>query len=332
MSRCPVCATPANADDRFCEACGHHLIGPEVCWLSSTGDAGACVDGRDHVQVNGSCQWCGQCLKAGDGRVELSLGAVAGITDRGRHRRRNEDAVAVGHTDTATAAVVCDGVSSSSRPDAAARAAVDAGIRTLLRALSDGMNPSLATHNAARAAVRAVVKLGNSENRHNPPSCTYVSMVVTAADVTVGWIGDSRAYWLAGAESARSSCLTVDDTLAGQLQEAGVRVEKTDSHTAALTRWVGADARDIEPRIKTFGPPGSGRVLLCTDGLSRYLSTPHDLAVAAAGDPPEVAVRRLTQLALDAGGHDNITVVVTPFPPAGGRGPRPAHSRGETNR
>lgn len=330
MSRCPACATPANADDRYCEKCGHHLPnrpGPDMCWLSSTGNAGACVDGRDHARVNGSCQRCGQHLVAGEDRVELSLGAVAGITDRGHYRHRNEDAVAVGHTDAATAAVVCDGVSSSTRPDIAARTAVDAGIKALLDALSEGMTPQVATRSAARAAASAVVNLSDPDTRHNPPSCTYVSMVVTTADVTVGWIGDSRAYWLAHAETVGSSCLTVDDTLAGQLQQAGVRMgSKVDAQATALIRWVGADASDIEPHITTFGPPESGRVLLCTDGLSRYLSAPHDLAVAAAYGPPDVAARRLTQLALDAGGHDNITVVVAPFPPTGGRGPRPARA------
>lgn len=298
MGRCPACATATSADDRFCEACGHNLSSRHrrgVRWLSSTSDAGACV--------------------------ELSLGAVAGVTHQGWRRRRNEDAVAVGHTDTATAAVVCDGVSSSSRPDTAARAAVDAGIRALLRALTDKMSPAVATKSAAKAAVSAVADLSQPDTWHNPPSCTYVSVVITADEVTVGWIGDSRAYWLAAPQTAESSCLTVDDTLAGQLREAGVSVDvKADSPATALIRWVGADAGDIEPYITTFDPPGHGRVLLCTDGLSRYVSAADDLAAAAAADPPEVAARRLTQMALDAGGQDNITVVVAPFPPAGGSG------------
>jgi PPM family protein phosphatase len=334
VEHCPSCGTATGTADRYCEVCGRDLrerATHGTRWLSSSGEATACVGGGEHLDGDHGCRRCGQWLATGRDRVELGIGPVAGITDRGLRRRRNEDAVAVGRTGTATAAVVCDGVSYSSRADTAALAATDAGIRALLLALDSGRPPREATMIAARVAIDAVVDLNGPQTCHNPPSCTYVSAVVTADTVTVGWVGDSRAYWLGAGDG--SSCLTVDDTLAGQLRGAGVGVDpKLGPQAAALIRWVGADAGDIEPHIATFDPPGSGRVLLCTDGLSRYLSVPGDLAAAAAGEPPEVAARLLTQLALDAGGHDNITVVVAAFPPAARSGPWQAHPEGEPSR
>jgi serine/threonine protein phosphatase PrpC len=68
--------------------------------------------------------------------------------------------------------------------------------------------------------------------------------------------------------------------------------------------------------VRTFVPTGPGRVLLCSDGLSRYLPIPADIAAAAVGAPPE-AVQTLLRIALDAGGQDNIAIVLTPYPSAG---------------
>jgi len=316
---CIACGTIAAPEDRYCEFCGHELV--DLHWVSSTGASGTCADGKVHPVAGGVCRGCGQRIIATGDMVEIGIDRIVGLSHRGHTRRRNEDAAAVGHTDTAAAAVVCDGVSTSTRSETAARIAVDTGIRTLLDALSRGLNPHSATRNAVRAAFSAVAGLSVAATRHNPPSCTYVSTVVTPDEVTVGWIGDSRAYWLADTAPVGSICLTVYDTLAGQLREAGVpAATKFDANATALIRWIGADAGDVAPNITTFGPTGPGQVLLCTDGLTRYVTAPRDLAGAVAGDRPGAAAHLLTQLALDGGGKDNITVVLVPFPPAGDRG------------
>jgi len=93
----------------------------------------------------------------------------------------------------------------------------------------------------------------------------------------------------------------------------------------------GADAYDVEPHIVTFGPPGPGRVLLCHRRLVALPVGGPRLAAAATQDPPEVAARRLTRLALDGRRQDNITVVIMPFPPEGG-GPLRAQTPGEQGR
>jgi serine/threonine protein phosphatase PrpC len=159
--------------------------------------------------------------------------------------------------------------------------------------------------------------------------------VETGETVTVGWVGDSRAYWLpdplppdAPTATARPAgegtvgvapvCLTTDDNVAGRLAAStGGRVstvEHPDGPAGALVRWLGADAGDTTPHVSTVRPSGPGRVLVCSDGLFRYRPDPVELAAATpTGTPMEVA-RALVELALAAGGEDNVSVAVIPFP------------------
>jgi serine/threonine protein phosphatase PrpC len=305
--------------DRFCESCGHRLI-PALQWLSSKALPGPCPHcGSSDVGAQGYCENCGQRRGAGQDHAELDLGGLGGATDRGHHKARNEDAMAIATLGAASIAVVCDGVSSSTRPDTAATAAIDACMPALLEVLGRGGSPRTATEAGTRAAAKAVVALGTPAD--NPPSCTYVSAIVTGTEVTVGWVGDSRAYWLDGAES---SCLTTDDSLAAQLAARGGEAGQptapaadADPRSLALIRWLGADAGDTEPTVVVFAPTGPGTVLVCSDGLHRYLPEPDKLAeaTAAIGEPPTATAAALTQFALDSGGVDNIAIAVLPFPP-----------------
>ena len=315
---CPACGLVPATDGRWCERCGHDLWAANgaPAWLSSaTGDR-PCLTCGGAVGTDGYCGQCGRRRIRGLDRVALDLGAVAGMTDRGRSHHHNEDAFAIGRhgagDDTVTVTVVCDGVSASSRADEAAVAATEAGIDALLRALAAGASATAATETAAAAAATAAAATGTSSET-NPPGCTYVSAVVAPDAVTIGWIGDSRAYWV-GADGVRG--LTVDDNLGTQLAALGLPGEPNTPgfHAAALVRWLGADAAETAAHVDSFTPAGPGVVVVCSDGLSRYLPTPDDLAPLPDGQPAAVA-RALTQRALDAGGQDNIAVVVLPFPP-----------------
>ncbi|MFD0970552.1 PP2C family protein-serine/threonine phosphatase [Plantactinospora endophytica] len=259
----------------------------------------------------------------GRDRADLDLGPVAAVTDRAR-RRRNEDAVTIGRLGPTIAAVVCDGVSTSLRADLAAHAAAEAGLSAMLAALAGGAPPPDAVGAAGRAAAGAARATAVSDDGQVPPSCTFVAAVVTVGSVTVGWIGDSRAYWL-GPDGAvhEAVCLTVDDSVVGQIR-AGRPVPpgaEQDPTSKALVRWLGADSGDAEPQVVTFQPGRPGRLVICSDGLSHYL--PNAAALAArvpgpGGATPIAIAQNLTRFAVEAGGHDNIAVAVLPFPPAAG--------------
>ncbi len=312
---CPACATPVYPGEGFCEACGHRLDTP----VHRCPGCGAVA-----LSTDGYCDQCGLRQPDGTDHTEVEAAGSAGVSDRGKRHSRNEDAMALTGTRDGVAAVVCDGVSSSSRPEEASRIAADTAAATLAELRASGADPESAMRAAAARAGEAVAGLvapASGETTQpsggEPPSCTFVSALTHGRSVTVGWIGDSRAYWLAGDGTAAR--LTDDDSWAGQMVASGALTEEeAERHPNAhvITAWLGADSGALDPHVRTLTPVGAGAVLVCSDGLWNYLPEAAELsaAVPSAASEPLAAARSLTRLALDAGGRDNITVVVIPFP------------------
>ncbi|PRY34805.1 PP2C family serine/threonine-protein phosphatase [Umezawaea tangerina] len=325
MTNCPECDEPVAAEDRFCESCGRNLLVRTTPVGGPDGTAAAlCACGSTEIDEEGFCEQCGRAQPVGRDRMEFVLPTIAGISDRGRRRARNEDSMAFGHVHArGVAAIVCDGVASSERADEASQAAVDAANAVLVDALVEGTDPERATVLAVAAANRAAGALARAEAPDVAPSCTYVSAMRTDDGAVVGWVGDSRAYWLADVGNATPSRrLTKDDTWAAQLVADGVLTEAeavNDRRSHVLSRWLGGDSGQVSPHVVALRPEESGVVLLCSDGLWNYLPEVEDLdAARTRGTTPVELARELTEHALAAGGHDNITVVVIEV--GGGRG------------
>jgi serine/threonine protein phosphatase PrpC len=243
--------------------------------------------------------------------------------------------------------VVCDGVSTSIRPAEASLAAAQAAAEVLRAAAQDGTDLTEASSAAVRSAEAAVASLAQSPG--GVGSATFVSAVITGSAATLCWLGDSRAYWLGapvtpGAEppaaespAAESPApgsaapgspapetahrLTRDDSLAEEMVAAGLLPEDealSSPHAHVVTRWVGADPGEATPHVVTFEPPGPGVLLLCSDGLWNYQPDAGKLAglaLPSALTDPLGAAQALVTFAIEAGGRDNITVVLAPFPP-----------------
>ncbi|MCD0482779.1 protein phosphatase 2C domain-containing protein [Streptacidiphilus sp. ASG 303] len=300
-------------------------------------DGPPCPRCGGRAAADGRCGTCGTAPGSSGDRTEQALDGVAGVSDRGLRHHRNEDSFAVAATSlpdggSAVVAVVCDGVSSATRPDEASRTAADTASESLLTALESGTGPVRAMHDALLDAARAVDALardgGAPEPGRNSPACTCVSAVAAGGAVTIGWVGDSRAYWIPDdRESAEPYRLTEDDSWAARMVAAGLMEEAeayADPRAHAITGWLGADAGEPDPHTVSFTPHVPGVVLVCTDGLWNYAEAATDLADAVPADArtePLNAARELVRFALAGGGHDNITVAVLPFPPAPGRRP-----------
>jgi serine/threonine protein phosphatase PrpC len=328
---CSACGEPVGATDSFCEACGAELAPILVSDGEGTGPGRCSFCTSSRVTADGYCESCGRKVPGGRDHTEFDLGMLAGVTDRGLRHPRNEDAMALATANTeagpAVVAVVCDGVSSSARPDEASLAAARAAARVLLTAVRTGEDPLTASPEAVRAAADAVAGLAGPPG--DPPAATFVSAVLTRDAATVCWLGDSRAYWLATGPGSATQQLTRDDSVAEEMAAAGL--PEADAHASAqahvVTRWIGVDLRGAAPHVLRFEPPGPGALLLCSDGLWNYqpeAAALAGLALPAALTDPLGAARALASFALDAGGADNVTVVLVPFPADPARFPRTA--------
>ncbi|MER7191769.1 PP2C family serine/threonine-protein phosphatase [Streptomyces flaveolus] len=295
----------------------------------------ACRAGR--VDDDGYCENCGHAQPRERDHMEQESGPVAAVSDRGLRHHRNEDAFCVGHTalpdgTPATVAIVCDGVSSATRPDDASLAASRAAGESLLAVLPRGTHPQQAMHDAIVAASHAVNALADEPAtareqapHQNAPACTLVGAVVTSDLLVVGWVGDSRVYWVPVDRGTPPARLTEDDSWAAQMVAAGLMNEAeayADERAHAITGWLGADAYELEPHTASFKPDRPGVVVVCTDGLWNYAESAEEMARAVPLDAaarPLHSARVLVGHALDGGGHDNVTVAVVPFPapPAG---------------
>jgi PPM family protein phosphatase len=311
---CSSCAELVLFDDTFCESCGATLrTAPKA--NSGTAATNVCVQCNGAVGPDQYCTECGHKQPAPRDHMEIDLGATAaGVADRGIRHHRNEDSMQLAVTvDGRVIAVVCDGVSSSSRSDEASQAAVDATLDCVRTLLATGATATEALLEGAVRANEAVSAIA-AEPGSEPPSCTFVAGVVAPGELTLAWIGDSRAYVLTGAALTLESS---DDSWARLQVDMGAMTEAdamADRRAHVITRWLGSDS-DREPaRTKTVALSEGAVVLLCSDGLWNEVSD-HDLATFMNADPnrsPLDVARELCAAANTAGGRDNITVLVVP--------------------
>jgi serine/threonine protein phosphatase PrpC len=308
MTECASCADERAAGAAFCEACGRQLNGERPC--PSCGTTGS-------VGADGYCENCGMLIVRERDHLEADAGEVAAaVTDRGHRHHRNEDAMWLATRGADVDVVVSDGVSASYDPDVASLTAAE----TAGALLTD--DPDVAA--AIVSARTAVAKLADGDDPRRQvsnPACTIVAAVVRGSDVSIGWVGDSRAYWLPTEGPAEQ--LTEDDSWATHVIALGAdpEVALRDPKAHAITAWLGADAAPVAPRTGEFTVTAPGHLVLCSDGLWNYLPDPADFADVTRACLREQgtlidAARALAGFANASGGADNITVALIPVHPA----------------
>src|SRR4051794_29172785 len=302
MTDCASCADERAAGAAFCEACGRALGAP----CPNCGIPGG-------VGEDGYCQNCGMLAGRPRDHIETDCGEVAAAaTDRGRRHHRNEDAMWLAVRGGDVDVVVSDGVSASFDPDVASETA--AGTAGALLAGSPDVSAAIL---GAKQAVAALASTGDPRRAASNPACTIVAATVRGAEINVGWVGDSRAYWLPPEGPAEQ--LTEDDSWATHAIAMGAdpAAAMRDPKAHAITAWLGADAAPGAPQVGAFPVVGAGPLVLCSDGLWNSLTDPADFAATVrehlrAGGTLVGAARGLADFANAAGGADNITVAIVP--------------------
>jgi hypothetical protein len=132
-----------------------------------------------------------------------------------------------------------------------------------------------------------------------------LAAVIRGRDLTIGSVGDSPAYLMRDANPRK---LTLDHTVGAMQREAGYPLPEDDPAGRKLVRALGS-----MPSVKVdiiSGPVRAGdHVVLCSDGLTRYVSA-QEIEQTVATSPPPRAVKKLIDLANERGGADNISVIV----------------------
>lgn len=138
---------------------------------------------------------------------------------------------------------------------------------------------------------------------------TLTVAVSLGRDLLIGHIGDSRAYLMRNGQLHQ---LTNDHTLAQALVDAGI-ANPDDTATRAmrhvLTAALGSASEPVDPQVQRLYLSPNDQVLLCTDGLSEMVSEDTITFVMNHSSSSKAACQSLVDLALTAGGVDNVTVV-----------------------
>jgi protein phosphatase len=246
--------------------------------------------------------------------VPISIGFK---TDPGRKRDKNQDSYAVlrradlgGKRDALL--VVADGMGGVKGGEVASRLVAEAVSEKICEALESWNEPSKNLLIAAiEAANTEVMAKNRAESRTETQrmGTTCVSALLEAQSLTVGNVGDSRAYLLS---SGRLFQITQDHSQVwGQVQSGQMtRDEARQSrYRNVVTRMVGIDDL-LEPDIFQMNLTEGDILLLCSDGLSSEISDTQIARILATCATPKEACEKLVDAALEAGGSDNITVVV----------------------
>ena len=334
---CPACVIEMPEEDLFCENCGLKLGDPAPDAPEAPQARCICGAPASETDEDGFCLRCGLRARRSESaeparepdptdRIEQQLSPqFAAVSDRGRRHAKNEDRFGILEIGEAYAMVVCDGVSTSQTAEVASTVVTAAILESLSISLSAATPPdanpdaSAAIRHAIAAGAAALNAHTNPYTEENPPSTTVVAALVIAGAATIGWLGDSRAYWIDLSNSIAIP-LTHDHSWLNAVVGAGEMTPELAARSPqahAITRWVGADAvADLEIDIVRHPLPASnGILLLCTDGLWNYFPTPEAMAgivqnASQSGQDALAIARQLVDLANRRGGHDNITAAV----------------------
>lgn len=233
----------------------------------------------------------------------------AALSDIGRVRTHNEDSVLA----QPPLFVVADGLGGHEAGEVASSMAVET-----LRDHAPRKPDAKALARAVRAANREVMRAAREGLGRQGMGTTMTAAIVEGTRIAIAQVGDSRAYLLHAGQLERVTedhSMVADMIRMGQLTEAESRYHPNRS---VITRALGTDPNMTADPYEFDADPGD-RLLLCSDGLTSMLEDAAIGEMLAQYRDPTVAARALVDAANDAGGHDNISVVIVDVEGEGSR-------------
>jgi serine/threonine protein phosphatase PrpC len=222
-------------------------------------------------------------------------------TDTGRQRRDNEDNAFV----RAPLFVVADGMGGAQAGEVASQLAVE----EFQEALPDEGSAEERLTDRIRAANRRIYDLSRTQHEHAGMGTTLTAVYLDDDHLAVAHVGDSRAYIFRDGELTR---LTQDHSLVEELVRQGKLTEEQAAEhpqRSIITRALGIEG-DVEVDTWSYAMRAGDVVLLCSDGLTSMIGEEQIVQILRAEHSLDRAADGLIGGANDAGGRDNITVVL----------------------
>lgn len=235
-------------------------------------------------------------------------------SDIGRIRQVNEDSSLTGSiNDQLAFAIVADGMGGHQAGDVASQVAVEA----FQRILQQHAEISNWTVEDAKRLMRIAIRQANEEifrlskhmTQYHNMGTTIVAALFIQTLVVIGHVGDSRAYRI---NEEQLEQLTEDHSLVNALVQSGqLTAEEAEHHPRknVLTRAIGTDD-DVEIDVRVLEWEKKDLLLLCSDGLSNRVSEEQMHQIVASSLSLQQRADQLIEVALQAGGEDNITLVL----------------------
>jgi len=232
-------------------------------------------------------------------------GKSAAVSHVGKIRANNQDSGYAG----SNLFVVADGMGGHAGGDVASAIAVKRIIETD-REYESGADAEFALHAALVAANSQLAETVFDHSELTGMGTTVSGLILVGDKLALAHIGDSRIYRLRDGELAQ---ITADHTFVQRLVDSGrITEEEAAVHPrrSVLMRVLG-DV-DATPEIDTavHDAMAGDRWLLCSDGLSSYVSEEKIKNALTSSETPQDAAERLVKDSLDQGAPDNVTVVI----------------------
>lgn len=253
--------------------------------------------------------------------MSLSI-EVAGKTDVGRVRTNNEDNF--GYDKRCGIYVVCDGMGGAAAGEVASKMAVDTVLDYYRRAAKKGRFDVVGVHptqasgraigigSAINLANQAIFDASRQDEAHAGMGSTIVAVAVDEESLSIANVGDSRIYLIRGGSIRQ---LTDDHSLVmEQVRRGLITMEeaKRVDYQNIVIRALGAEPT-VQADIEDLKASEGDILVMCSDGLTRYLDDEQILTIVRDAEGLAPAVERLVTTARDAGGADNITALLLRF-------------------
>lgn len=269
----------------------------------------ASISNRNHnasglyaISSNGNSASAGNSDISSRLNLGVSRGAhnVGSKTDVGYVREHNEDSLLV----RPPLFAVCDGMGGHK----AGEVASDIAVR-VLAARAPRQSDAEGLKNAVEQANLSIIHAVHEGEGREGMGTTCTAAILEDERLTIAQVGDSRAYLL---HNGSLQQITRDHSLVADLIDQGeITPEEARNHPwrSYITRALGLDPR-VEPDIYELNISTGDRLMLCSDGLYSMVRDDKIADILNRTPDPQKAADRLVKAALDAGGSDNVTVIV----------------------